>query len=59
MTSTKNLNEDHDQHSMDIEFENLEKSSERVVDWKTNIDLIESKTVSSDSDEPQEYTTWL
>ncbi len=33
----------------------IQKSAERVADWKINCTLIESKIVASDNDEQQEY----
>ncbi len=57
---TKNSMNNYDHRFIDTGLETIKKSTERVVDWKINCTLIETKMVSSeDNDERDEYTTWL
>ncbi|CAF0831202.1 unnamed protein product [Rotaria sordida] len=44
---------------IDTDIEIIRKSNERVNDWNTNFNLIESVLTLSDSDEEEELSTWL
>ncbi|CAF2671258.1 unnamed protein product [Rotaria sp. Silwood2] len=45
---------------IDTDLETIKKSNERVDDWKTNYNLIESELTLSDNDEEEEkFSTWL
>ncbi len=59
MTPTNSSIEDQTHHFIDTDLDTIKKSTERVGDWKTNFTLIESEIVPSDSDEQEEYSTWL
>ncbi len=42
-----------------IDSKTNQKSNERVVHWKANRTLIKSKTIPSNKDEQEDYSTWL
>jgi len=58
-TSTSGSIDNNNRRFIETDLETIQKSTKRVVDWKTNCTLIESKIVPSDDDDQEKYSTWL